>query len=162
GRLRVAAGARLEWLPLEAIAYSGCRAGNALAAELERGAEMMGWDVLALGLGAAQQPFVAGWFQQTLELPGRWLERARIGAADAARLRSGPGGDGQSVLATAWFAAGEALAPARRDVLLDAARACIAAHALAPRAGVTAVQPGLLVLRVLAAGVEPVMELLTQ
>src|SRR3569832_181227 len=37
--LRVDSGARLEWLPLEAIAYSGCIAENNLLIEIEPGAE---------------------------------------------------------------------------------------------------------------------------
>ena len=71
-----AAGSRLEWLPLETIAYSGCEAENRMRFELAPGAEMIGWDVTALGLPASEQPFVAGRFTQTIELPGS-LARAR-------------------------------------------------------------------------------------
>ncbi|MEO7850759.1 MAG: urease accessory protein UreD, partial [Rubrivivax sp.] len=53
----VEAGARLEWLPLETIAYSGCQAANRMRFELAPGAEMIGWDVLALGLPASGQGF---------------------------------------------------------------------------------------------------------
>ena len=49
-------GARLEWLPLEAIAYPGCKARNGFSATLAEGAEMMGWDVTALGLPASPTP----------------------------------------------------------------------------------------------------------
>ena len=56
-RLAVAAEARLEWLRLEAIAYSGCQAENQLTMTLETGAELIGWDVTALGLPAAAQLF---------------------------------------------------------------------------------------------------------
>jgi len=161
-RLELQAGARLEWLPLETIAYSGCQAHNRVSFELAGDAEMIGWDMLALGLPASRQPFADGCFRQTLEWPGRWLESARIAAADAVLLRSAAGWAGHPVLATAWFATGAALAPARREALLEAARASIAGHALAPRAGVTAPQPGLLVLRALAPRVEPVMELLVR
>ncbi|MEO5738308.1 MAG: urease accessory protein UreD, partial [Variovorax sp.] len=49
-RIRLDAGARLEWLPLEAICYSGCRAQNRLRIEAAPGAELIGWDVTALGL----------------------------------------------------------------------------------------------------------------
>lgn len=88
-RIRLAAGARLEWLPLEAICYSGCRAENRLSIEVEPGAELIGWDVTALGLPNANQPFERGTFLQHIEVPGTWLERGRIdrGAVfDAARL----------------------------------------------------------------------------
>jgi urease accessory protein len=160
--LVLAAGARLEWLPLEAIAHAGCEAENSVRAELAPGAEMMGWDVLALGLPAAQQPFVAGRYGQRLELPGVWLERARIAAADTALLHGPLGWAGHGVLATLWFAAGTALTAARRDAMLDAARAATTADALAATAGVTAPQSRVVVLRVLAARVEPALQLLAR
>ena len=46
-------GARLEWLPMEALCYSGCRAENRLTLSLEPGAQALGWDVTALGLPVA-------------------------------------------------------------------------------------------------------------
>jgi urease accessory protein len=121
-QVHVAADARLEWLPMEAIAYSGCRAHNQLHLSLAPGAEMLGWDVLALGLPAARAPFVDGWFAQHLELPGVWLERGRVAASDATLLQSPLGWAGHSVLATLWFAQGTPLATGRRDALLEAAR----------------------------------------
>jgi urease accessory protein len=81
--VRLAEGARLEWLPLETIAYRGCRARNGLRFELAEGAEMMGWDMLALGLPATRQGFEgAGEVWQQLEWPGVWLERGHLAAAD--------------------------------------------------------------------------------
>ena len=158
----LAEGARLEWLPMETIAYSACQAHNQLRFDLAPGAEMIGWDLLALGLPASGQPFATGWFHQTLQWPGRWLESARIAADDARLLRSAAGWGGHPVLATAWFATGATLPAARRDVLLEAARDTIAGHALAACAGATSPQPGLVVLRALSPRVEPVMELLVQ
>jgi urease accessory protein len=160
--LQLAAGARLEWLPMEAIAYSGCRAQNQVCAELAPGAEMMGWDVLTLGLPAAQAPFVDGWFAQHLELPGVWLERGRVAASDAGLLKSPLAWAGHGVLATLWFAQGMPLVPTRRDALLDSAREVLGGHALARTAGVTAPQSAIVVLRVLAHKVEPAMQLLAQ
>ena len=72
-------GARLEWLPLEAIAYPGCRARNHGSATLAEGAELMAWDVTALGLPNASQPFFTGHFEQRLSIPGLWLEQAQTG-----------------------------------------------------------------------------------
>jgi urease accessory protein len=84
-------------------------------------------------------------------------------AADDHALRAGPlGWAGQAVAATAWFAAGSALAPARRQALLDAARQVVAAHTLVTTAGVTAPQPSVVVLRLLAPRLEPAMQLLAQ
>ena len=154
-------GARLEWLPLETLAYSGCIAENTSRFELAPGAEMMGWDLLALGLPASDQAFVQGRFTQTIELPGRWLERGAIDAADTRLLDSPLGWAGQRVMGTLWFAAGSALPVARRDALLDTARAATHGHALQASAGATAVHDGIVVLRVLAPRVEPLMALLT-
>jgi len=156
----LAAGARLEWLPLESIAYRGCIAENRLRCRLEPGAEMIGWDVLALGLPAAGEPFDSGHFRQHLELPGVWLERGLIDAADTRLLDSPLGLAGQRAIATLWFAAGAPLAAARRDALLDAAREVAQNHALARFAGATAPHAEIVVLRVLAPRVEPAMQLL--
>jgi urease accessory protein len=158
--LRLGAGARLEWLPLEAIAYSGCRTVNSVRVELEPGAEMMGWDVLALGLEAGRQAFDSGWFRQQLEWPGVWLERGLIAAGDEVLLRTPLGWGGHKVLATAWWAAGTPLTPARRDALLEAARARACGHALAASAGASAPNAAMVVVRVLAPGVESAMGLL--
>ena len=161
-RLSVAARARLEWLPLETIAYSGCLAENRVQLELAAGAEAIGWDVLALGLPAAGAAFVAGSFTQHLELPGRWLERGRIAAADSRLFHSPLGLDGQSVMATAWYGTGSPLPDARRDSLLDAARTLASASPLSGRCGVTCPHDGVIVLRALAPSVEPAMALLHQ
>lgn len=157
----VGEGARLEWLPLETIAYDGCAADNSLRFELAPGAEMIGWDLLALGLPAAGQAFARGSYVQSLSVTGAWLERGRIDAADALLLDSPLGWGGRRVLATLWFAAGSALALARRDALLDAAREQATAHdALSRHAGATALHERVVVLRVLADRVEPAMALL--
>lgn len=157
---RVAAGARLEWLPLEALAYSGCQAHNELKLDLAPGAEMMGWDVLALGLPAADQPFTAGRFQQHLEMPGVWLERGSIDATDHALLDGPVGLAGRRCLATLFFASGDALARERREAALELARDVIATHPLASTAGATSPNPQVVVLRVLAPLVEPAFDLL--
>lgn len=161
---QIGPGARLEWLPMEAIAYRRCRAENQLSFQLEAGAQMIGWDLLALGLPAAAELFDAGQFQQQLSLqaPGRtrWLERGRIDGQDRELLDGPLGLAGQSVLGTMWLADGQAIAREQCEALLDAARALLQASPLAASAGVTALQPGLLVLRVLAPRVEPAMQLL--
>lgn len=157
-RLRVAEGARLEWLPLEAIAHRGCLAANEVQMDLAPGAELIGWDLLALGLPASGEPFDAGEFQQRLELPGVWLERGRVRGDDALLLESPLGWAGHRVLATLWMALGRPWENARREALLEVARGCIDAQALP--AGVTAPNPQVLVLRALAPRVEPVMQLL--
>jgi len=158
--LRVDAGARLEWLPLEALYYSGCRAGNRLVMELAPGGELLGWDIAALGLPQAGQPFVHGSVLQHLELKDAWLERGRIAADDAALMDGPLGLAGHRCLASIFFAAGADLPRQRRELLLDAAREVIAAHPLAASAGATAPGPRVVVVRVLAPLVEPALQLL--
>jgi len=159
---RVADGARLEWLPQETLAYPGCIAENRLRFELDVGAEMIGWDVVALGLPAAGQRFERGCYRQHLELPGVWLERATIDAGDTRLLDSPLGLAGHRVLATLWFAAGAPLQAARRDALLDAARECSASDALQATSGASSAHDEAVVLRVLCARVEPAMQLLAR
>ena len=157
---RVAAGARLEWLPLESIAYSGCLAANILRCELAPGAEMFGWDVTALGLPASAQPFALGRFTQSIEIAGRWLERGTV-EGDDARPRTSPlVWAGQAVLATLWFAAGSAIEPNRREALLAAARTLAGESPLRAIAGATSTCAEVVVLRALAPRVEPAMQLL--
>jgi len=161
-RAKVADGARLEWLPLEAIAYDGCLAESRVEIELARGAEAMGWDIVALGLPASSQPFERGRYVQSIEWPGHWLERGTIDARDRRLLDSPLGFAGRRVLATAWIATGDAWSDARRDELLEAARAAIAGEALEADDGITAAQPDVLVARVLAPMVEPAHALLVR
>ena len=160
-RARLEAGARLEWLPLGTIAFSGCRAENRVRFDLDARAEAIGWDVLALGLPASDQPFVRGSYTQSIELPGRWLERGVIDATDRRLLDSPLGLAGCKAMGTLWFAAGMPLPQARRDALLEAARSVVAVHALRPTAGVTSPQAEVVVARVLGPAVEPTIGLLT-
>jgi len=94
---RVAGDARLEWLPLESIAHSGCIAENRMRFELVANAEMIGWDVLALGLPASGQAFELGRFTQSIELPATWLERGVVDASDRRLLDSPLGWAGHRV-----------------------------------------------------------------
>ena len=158
---RVAGGGRLEWLPLETLVHSGAHADNRMRFELAPGSEMFGWDCVALGLPAADAPFVAGDYRHDIAVGPRWLERGRTSATDTALLDGPCGWAGHRALGTLWFAAGVPLADARRELLLDAARAIFGAHALAATAGATAPQPDVVTLRVLGPRVEPVFELLT-
>ena len=160
--LTLAEGARLEWLPLEALCYNACNAENHLTLNLAPGAECMGWDVTALGLPHAGQPFETGRFVQHIEAPGLWLERGVIDAADHRLLESPLGLAGHRCMASLFFVTGRPLDRARRDTALDAARAVMDAHALKASAGATSPNGQVLVVRALAPQVEPAMQLLQQ
>lgn len=157
--LDLAADARVEWLPLEAIAYPGCRVHNRLTMTLAPGAQCLGWDVLALGLPAGDQAFDRGRFMQTLHWPGTWLDQGTVDGGDRRLLDSPLGWDGHRVLATAWFAHGSGWSEPLREALLDTARAAFTGHERV-RAGATSPHAGLVLLRLLAHRVEPAMQAL--
>lgn len=159
-RIQLDANARMEWLPLEAICYSGCLAENRLRMELAPGSELMGWDVTALGLPESGLPFDRGGLLQHLELPGHWLERGRIAASDD-RLMNGPLGlAGRRCLATLFLVSGSDFPRQRRDQALALAREVIDADLLASSAGATAPGNRVIAVRVLAPLVEPALTLL--
>jgi urease accessory protein len=157
---RLASGARLEWLPLEAIAYNGCDGVNRAVFDLAPGAEMMTWDITALGLPAADMPFAQGTFRQHLEIPGVWLERGTLSATDTRLMDSPLGLAGQRCMATLVFAAGSTMADERIERALACARELLEASELRLTAGATSPHKQVIVLRVLAPVTEPAIELL--
>lgn len=159
---RVADDARLEWLPLEAIAYNQCDGLNRAVFDLAPGAEMMTWDITALGLPAADLPFAQGTFRQHMEIPGVWLERGTISACDTRLMNSPLGLAGQRCMATLVFAAGSAIAAERTERALACARDLLEASPLRLTAGATSPHKQVIVLRVLAPVTEPAMQLLRQ
>jgi urease accessory protein len=161
-QLTVESDARLEWLPLEAICYSDCLATNQLILSIEPGGELIGWDVTALGLPHADQPFVQGYFCQHIELPGVWLERGTLQASDLRLLNSAAGLAGQRCMASLFYAVGNPMPRTRRQEVLDSARAALALHPLATTAGVTSPNSQVVVMRVLAPMVEPATVLLRE
>ena len=159
-KAHVGEGARLEWLPLETIAYNGCHGLNHAVFDLAPTAEMMAWDITALGLPNANLPFERGQLQQHLEVSGVWLERGLIDAQDT-RLMDGPLGLAKHrCMATLVFACGTDLPRDRRDVALSLARALTDAAPEGLVAGVTSPHPRIVVLRTLSPLVEPAQTLL--
>jgi urease accessory protein len=159
---RIESGARLEWLPLEAIAYNQCDALNSAVFELAPGAEMMAWDITAFGLPAADLPFAQGTFRQHLEIPGIWLERGTLNAEDTRLMNSPLGLAGQRCMATLVLASGSAMADERIERALGSARELLEASELRLRAGATSPHKQVIVLRVLSPVTEPAMQLLRQ
>jgi urease accessory protein len=159
---RVESGARLEWLPLEAIAYNQCDALNHAVFELAPGAEMMAWDLTAFGLPAADMPYVQGTFCQHLEIPGVWLERGTLSATDTRLMNSPLGLAGQRCMATMVFAAGSTIGAERSERALAVAREALEASPLRLTAGATSPHPQVIVLRTLSPVTEPAMHLLRQ
>ncbi len=161
-QLKLEAGSRMEWLPLEAICYNGCLAENRLTMTLAPGAELIGWDITALGLPAANLPFESGSFCQHIEVPGVWLERAKLRASDSLLMNSPLGMAGHRCVSSLFFVAGNKLERNRRQLALDCAREVIEAHPLCTTAGATSPDGQVVVVRVLAPVVEPAIALLRQ
>ncbi|MFE8646250.1 urease accessory protein UreD [Sphingomonas sp. NCPPB 2930] len=161
-RIVLEAGARLEWLPAEALCYDACQAENHLRMELAPGAELIGWDVTAFGLPHAGLPFLRGSLLQHIEMPGVWLERGRIAADDTLLLDSPLGLAGHRCMASVFLLAGSPLDRGAREEALDVARAVIDAHALRETAGATSPDGRVVVVRALAPVVEPAMDLMRQ
>jgi urease accessory protein len=161
-------GARLEWLPLENIAYSGCLAENKLQLQLAPTAELIGWDITALGLPAAEQPFERGAFTQHLELltptggHSPWLERGCIAAENTRLLQSPIGLAGHTCLATLFFIAGKPILASGKALFLSKSREVSVAHALHATCGITSPHAQVIVLRVLAHHTEQAMDLCKQ
>lgn len=159
-QLSVAPGGRIEWLPLETIAYPHCVAENTLDMDLEPGASAIAWDVTALGLPHAGQDFDAGLFRQRMRVNGHWLESGLIDGQDDLLLNSPLGLNGHRCMGTLVCAAGQAVdAPTQAD-WLEAVRAVLPSANTPLAAGATWPNDHVLVLRVLGPMVEPVMAVL--
>jgi urease accessory protein len=157
-KVELAPGARLEWLPLETIAYDACRASNRWSVSMAPGAQMMVWEVLALGLPQSGQPYQSGHYLQHFEIEGVWLDRGWI-RGDDPRLMDGPVGlHGQRCLGSLVLAQGSALAPTHLEAALNQARSVVLPEGV--HLGVTSPDPRLVVARVLAQQTEPVMAVL--
>jgi urease accessory protein len=96
-RFELAAGARLQWLPLETIAFDGVEAESVLQADLAEDAVFIGWEITCLGRPAAGERLVSGRLLQRWELrrEGTPLFRERAeyrGAGDELSAAWGLGG----------------------------------------------------------------------
>jgi urease accessory protein len=151
---RVAAGARLEWLPQETIAYSGCEGRNEVRLQLDEGASLIAGEVLVLGLPAAGLAFERGRMLQHLEIPDRWRDRGWLRADDPALLDGPCGLAGHRVLGTLAFAQTAPFADV--ETLLTDSRACLDGVALTGVTHLSSPQGPLLLARVVGDEVESV------
>lgn len=141
-KLKVDAGATLEWLPQETIVFSAAQAHLHTDIDLQDDARLFYWDVVALGRPASGERFDQGHFQSRLDIRRNgqpiWHERQRILGGD--RLLDSPIGlNGQPVFAT-LLVTGEIDAP-----LLERCR-----QLSTPVRGDLTQLPGLVVARCLA------------
>ncbi|QXZ09102.1 urease accessory protein UreD [Comamonas sp. Y33R10-2] len=158
-KLHLEKGSRLEWLPLEAIAYNACDAMNHLEFELQEGAQLLTWDVTALGLPLAAQPYVSGSFEQHMEWPNRFLERGVVNAHDDFLLNGDLGLAGHRCLGSLIFASGTPITRQQRETLLEGTHELLSAGPAGVFSGVTSPNENMLILRGVSPVVEPVMML---
>jgi urease accessory protein len=148
-RLRVGAGATLEWLPQETIVCDGAEIDLGTHVELEGDAVFIGWEILCLGRTARGERLTHGSCQQRLEVRrnGRpiVIDRTRI-EGGGALLTAPYGMGGQPVLGTMIIA--PALSHTGSEAIIEAMRGLAAGLPAPSRAAVTTVD-GALVCRYL-------------
>lgn len=150
-RLRVDAGAALEWLPQEAIVFDRAEAEQVLHVDCHGSARCIGWDIAVLGRLGSDERFEHGRWQQRIDLcrdgERLWAERGRVDGGDPL-LRSVVGWNGLHVCGLMWV-----IGMPDDEALLDA---CRAVPADGVRVGVTAPRDALLLVRVLGDSAERV------
>jgi len=117
--LQLAADARLEWLPQEAIVFDAAQARWRTRIALGEGARYVGWDIVCLGRAAAGEQFAQGRLNLGTEIWRGdrllWTERGQIeGGSPWQQQASGLGGD--TVWGTLAFAGTGASAEHRDQV----------------------------------------------
>ena len=149
--LSVAAGATLEFLPLETILFEGARLRRETTIELGSGAGFLGGDIVVFGRRARGEGFTKGFLREVWQVQrdGRllWGDALHLEGDIVAIIDDPACFDGAAAFATMI------LAPAGRDPrgFLDCARKIQSVSATdAVRSGVTAIA-GLVVARWLAA-----------
>ena len=103
--LQVAAGGKLDWLPLENLMFEQAQARNDTHIQLATGAHAIGWDCYQLGSVATPGHWHEGWItvNSTLRYDRKlvWTETGRIDAQHAIR-RGNAGLAGFPIMATVW------------------------------------------------------------
>ena len=93
-RLRVEAGASLEWLPLESIVFDGARARWDNRFEVAHGASLVAAELVCLGEPASARPYARGCLRWRTEIRrgGRLLYGEQAAIAGGDRMLASPAG----------------------------------------------------------------------
>ncbi|QKX16137.1 urease accessory protein UreD [Microbulbifer sp. YPW1] len=142
--LRVEAGASLEWLPLENIAYPDANGAMVTRVDLARNSHFAGWEVTSLGLPACDATFGNGRLWQRLEIFREGIplliESLRLSgqlhdnsdsADDVLSSRAGlQGYPVNGLLVMGPFAPQEPVREACREIIAEHAQHCLAGISL--------------------------------
>ncbi|RAR60654.1 urease accessory protein [Paraburkholderia unamae] len=164
-KVRVGAGAKLDWLPQNNLVFDHAHAELDFSLTLDAGATAIGWDTTQLGRQAAGERWSAGMLRALTRVARAsadngeeellWFERALIDAADP--LRDAPQGlAGYPAFGVLW-----AISPACTDALAQDLAATLPFDD-AMRSGVSCVAPGVMLVRVVARSMEPLQNTLAQ
>jgi urease accessory protein len=144
-RLRVAAGACLEWLPQETLLFDRCAVDRRLDVELADDAWFLGVESLVFGRAAMGEIVAQAWLRDAIRVrrDGRWLlhDAVRLDGAVDAALQRATIAAGARAVATLVHVAPDA------EAALDGVRAALAD--VLDEAGASAWN-GMLVARILA------------
>jgi urease accessory protein len=151
---------KLEWLPLETLAYDGCIAKNSCVFDLKDSSQLIAWDITALGMPSSNLPFRSGKIEQHFELRGHWLDKGVIHANDTVLMDSPIGLGGKKCLSTLTYARAQSMSDQNRESILDLTRSVITRHGAPILVGATSPNAHTVVVRALSDLVEPSMELL--
>ncbi|MBV9384957.1 MAG: urease accessory protein UreD [Chroococcidiopsidaceae cyanobacterium CP_BM_ER_R8_30] len=140
--MQVAAGACLEWFPLETIVFNGAIYRQGLQVELALGASWLGWEIMRFGRSARGERFLQGEWRSHTEIWQQghplWIDRQWLKGGEE-MLDSPHGLAGQPVVASlSWV--GAAVAP---EIVMQA-RSLWTSKERQGEAGVTRLISGLL------------------
>ncbi len=139
-RLQVAAGASLEWFPLETIVFNDARLCADTHIQLAEGASLACWEVTSLGLPASNESFAKGSFLQRYCVSRAcrplFIDRLEISDRSRAVLHARAGF--QSAPVSGFFVMGPFTEPLTDEQLMQL-RDAITAMSLSSSAGVSRV-----------------------
>lgn len=157
--VRVAAGARLDWLPQNNIVFESSNVALEFSLTIDDHATAIGWDAMQLGRQAAGERWSDGRLVSVARIRGtdgrlRWFERARLSADDL--LRDAPQGlAGFAAYGTLW-----AVGPACDDALAESLSGSLG---FGPqlRGAASCGAPGVVIVRVVSHSMEMLQQALT-
>lgn len=141
--MTLAAGASMEWFPMETIVYDGAAAELNTHIDLAEGSHYVGWEINCLGLPASQALMTSGYFKQSYKITQQglpvFIDRLYYDAEHPALLNNMAGM--QKKTCNGFFIAGQCrVSTDEQQVLLEALRQTLQQHQLEPFFAMTFVQ----------------------